>query len=92
MSPCRLFYCEDALVELDQARKYAKLPTSTEQEEGTYIYPPGNKEKPVKDKDDGQDAKRYAIMGISPDLSRVVTAEQIAPDLLTQGDSIGERF
>ena len=78
MSPCRLYYCEDALIELDQARKYAKKPTCTPDEEGTYIYASGSKDKPVKDKDDGQDAKRYARMGYlySTIDERLVTYEE----------------
>ena len=63
MSPCRLFYCEDALVEVDQARKYAGLPTCTPDEEGTYVWASGNREDMCKDKDDGEDAKRYTVMG-----------------------------
>ena len=50
-----------------------------------------------KDSSNSPDRADMAAMAsvatiISPAWSRVVTAEQIAPDLLTQGDSIGERF
>lgn len=63
----RIFFVRDALVEEDEYLKENHLPLCTIDEIPEYVYPKGpdgktNKEHPVKDKDHGQDAMRYAVM------------------------------
>jgi hypothetical protein len=60
-SPCRLYFCDDAVVEIDQQRRHAGKPTSTVDEFGTYVWASGNREDMCKTNDDGMDAMRYAV-------------------------------
>jgi phage terminase large subunit len=67
----RIFLCEDAVVERDQALIDVKKPTSTLEEIVGYIWDRGTalaqnngkppKEHPVKEDDHGMDALRYAV-------------------------------
>jgi hypothetical protein len=83
MSPCRLFYCDDALVELDQARKHSGKPTCTTDEEGTYVWLTGAKEDMCKKDDDGEDAKRYTRMGYltGQPVTSILTMADIMPGM-----------
>jgi phage terminase large subunit len=63
----RLYFFEDALVEVDTILIENKRPTSTIQELPSYSYPDGvdgkpNKEQPIKDNDHGMDTMRYMVM------------------------------
>lgn len=71
----RIFFFNDALVELDESLDAAKRPTCTVQEFPGYVWPKTSdgrivKEVPVKDNDHGMDAIRYAVQyidsGIAP--------------------------
>lgn len=61
----RIYFVRDALVERDQALDAAKLPCSTEEEIGGYVWDMeaggGKKEVPVKKGDHGMDASRYIV-------------------------------
>lgn len=64
---CGLCFLEDSLIEADPALIEKKLPTCTEQEFETYVWPrdaggQSIKEVPVKKHDHGMDAMRYAVM------------------------------
>ena len=56
----RLEIMRDACVERDPDLAEAKQPTSTAEEVPGYVWAPG-KEQPVKERDDGCDAKRYLV-------------------------------
>lgn len=56
----RLEIMRDACVETDQELVDAKAPTCTAEEVPGYVWAPG-KEQPVKERDDGCDAKRYLV-------------------------------
>jgi hypothetical protein len=63
----RLFIFRGVTVQRDERLIDAKLPTSTEQEQGEYSYPKNakpdkeKKEDPMKVNDHGMDAERYAV-------------------------------
>jgi hypothetical protein len=77
-SQCRIYFCADALIEIDRARERAKLPTCTAGEFGTYVWATGTKEDMVKTLDDGMDAMRYGIATARysvPLVSQIITDE-----------------
>lgn len=60
----RLFFMRDALAERDDALYDAKLPTCTEEEIESYIWPPGRGDRaevPVDRDNHGMDAMRYCV-------------------------------
>lgn len=62
----RIFFLRDSLVELDLDLVEAKLPTCTEEEIPSYVYPKGQDGKPKKElpvdlNNHGCDATRYAV-------------------------------
>lgn len=59
----KIFYFEDALVEKDIAQELQNKPTKTVDEFGTYIWATKGKEDMIKQKDDGMDTTRYAMVG-----------------------------
>lgn len=76
----RLFVMEGALAEEDARLRDRKLPTSTLQEFGGYVYPKGVdgkpvKEAPVKVNDHGMDAVRYAVMFLDDRRNKAEMAE-----------------
>jgi len=75
----RLYYMEDALVELDQSQKDSLLPTCTVDEHSSYVWKTnsdGRKlDEPVKRDDDGEDTDRYMVAYF--DLRGIARATQI---------------
>jgi len=65
LTPCRIYFLADALVELDHSREVAKLPTCTTDELGGYVWATGAREDMVKVNDDGCDEMRYAITAVA---------------------------
>lgn len=78
MTPCRVHFCTDALVERDPSRSQAGLPCCTVDEFGGYVWASGAKEDMSKNEDHGMDEMRYAMCDglaertVRVDLSRVV--------------------
>lgn len=66
MSPCRIYFCDDALVEQDIAQAHAGKPMCTVDEFGTYVWATGTREDMCKKDDDGMDAMRYAVASGRP--------------------------
>lgn len=69
----RIYFLRDSLVERDPELADAKLPTSTLEEFGEYIWPKGNDGKPLKEvpvdmNNHGMDPLRYAVARV--DISR----------------------
>lgn len=65
----RIFFVEDARVEMDPLLREAGLPTSTIEEFGSYAWPDGkvdrnDKEQPIDAYNHGMDAMRYAVMQV----------------------------
>jgi hypothetical protein len=90
LSPCRVYFCDDALVEADQARKHAGKPVSTVDEFGTYVWISTGREDMCKTNDDGMDTMRYAVTA-QPSIRQTVTLADISPDLGREVE-IGERW
>lgn len=61
-SKARLYIFRNTLMhDPDPHLKNAKAPTCTAQEIGGYVWKPGGKEEPLKERDDGCDAMRYMV-------------------------------
>jgi phage terminase large subunit len=77
----RLFLCQGAANELDQALVNAYKPASTEQEFGSYVWPKGMDGKPVKEipideHNHGLDALRYLVMHLDGHIVDTMTMRQ----------------
>ena len=61
----RLFFLRDSLIETDQTLFDRKLPTCSEEEMESYVWPPSSNtarpDQPVKENDHGMDAMRYLV-------------------------------
>lgn len=57
----RVYFINGAVHEIDQRQVMAKRPTCTIDEFGGYVWADGEKEKPLKENDDGCDAFRYVV-------------------------------
>lgn len=68
----RLFIVRDACAHRDQALIDTARPSCTADEVGGYVWADGAKEAPVKEGDDGMDAKRYAVMHVDHGQTRWV--------------------
>ena len=76
----RIFFFNDALVEVDTRMSDKKKPTSTVEEISSYQYPPGKdgkpeKEVPVDVDNHGMDAARYAVMSVDKNTAVLEKAE-----------------